>query len=186
MPYDLLPMVISVNPIVPLVIIVPAPFTFDDTKAVPWIYDFIVYIHGQKVEDEPITSNEPTMNITRTSRVTRSGRIFAHGHPVIDYGGTSNQDKGKQVEASQQRQDSTPINNVKEFLCIIKRSEYNVVDQLNQALSKISILSWLMCSKAHRDALVKFLRAAHVPQEIPVCQNRRSSQQHSFQYKLGV
>ena len=32
------------------------------------------------------------------------------------------------------------------------------------------MLSLLMCSEAHRDALVKFLRTAHVPQEIPVCQ----------------
>lgn len=36
--------------------------------------------------------------------------------------------------------------------------------------SKISMLSLLMCLEAHRDALVKFLREAHVPQEVSVCQ----------------
>lgn len=53
---------------------------------------------------------------------------------------------------------------------IIKRNDYKVVDQLNQTLSKMSTLSLLMCSKAHRDALVNFLRVVHVPQEIFVCQ----------------
>lgn len=50
---------------------------------------------------------------------------------------------------------------------IIKRSDNKVVDQLNQAPSKISMLSLLICSDAYIDALVKFLRASHVPQEIP-------------------
>lgn len=39
-------MTIYVNPVVPLVIIVPAMFPFDDTKEVPLIYDSTVYIHG--------------------------------------------------------------------------------------------------------------------------------------------
>lgn len=53
---------------------------------------------------------------------------------------------------------------------IIKKSDYKVVGQLNQIPSKISMLSLLMYSKSHRDVLVKFLRIAHVPQEISVCQ----------------
>lgn len=36
--------------------------------------------------------------------------------------------------------------------------------------SKISMLSLLMCSEARCDAFVKFMKAAHVPQEIYVCQ----------------
>lgn len=43
-----------------------------------------------------------------------------------------------------------------------------MVDQLNHTASKISILYLLLCSEAHRDALIKFLSAAHVPQEIIV------------------
>lgn len=45
-----------------------------------------------------------------------------------------------------------------------------MVDQLNQTPSKISILSLLLCSEAHRDALIKFLIATHVPQKIIVNQ----------------
>lgn len=45
-----------------------------------------------------------------------------------------------------------------------------MVEKLNQTPSKVSMLSLLMCSKAHKDSLVKFLRTTHVPQEISVCQ----------------
>lgn len=62
------------------------------------------------------------------------------------------------------------LDDVEEFLRIIKKSDYMVVDQLNQTPSKISILSLLMFSKTHIDALIKFLSAAHVPQEITVNQ----------------
>lgn len=45
-----------------------------------------------------------------------------------------------------------------------------MVNQLSQTPSKISILSLLLCSEAHGDALIKFLSAPHVPQEITVNQ----------------
>ena len=48
---------------------------------------------------------------------------------------------------------------------IIKKSDYNVVEQLGQTPSKISMLSLLLCSEAHAKALIAFLKTAHVPQE---------------------
>ena len=54
---------------------------------------------------------------------------------------------------------------MEEILKIIKRSNYNVVEQLGQTPSKISILALLLCSEAHANALVKFLKTTHVPQE---------------------
>lgn len=45
-----------------------------------------------------------------------------------------------------------------------------MVEQLNQTPSKISISSMLLCSEACRDALIKFLSAALVLQEITVNQ----------------
>lgn len=59
---------------------------------------------------------------------------------------------------------------MEEFICLIKKSDYKVVDQLNQMSSKISMFALLMSSEAHREALIKFLRVAHVPQEISVNQ----------------
>ena len=45
-----------------------------------------------------------------------------------------------------------------------------MVYQLNQMPSKISILSLLLCSKTHRNALLKILCSAHVTQDIYVAQ----------------
>ena len=54
---------------------------------------------------------------------------------------------------------------MEEILRIIKKSDYDVVEQLGQTPSKISMLALLLCSEAHAKALVKFLKTAHVPQE---------------------
>ena len=54
---------------------------------------------------------------------------------------------------------------MEEILRIIKKSDYDVVEQLGQTPSKISMLAFLLCSEAHVKALVKFLKTAHVPQE---------------------
>ena len=61
------------------------------------------------------------------------------------------------VEASRQE--------MEEILKIIKKSDYNVVEQLGQTPSKISMLSLLLCSEAHAKDLIAFLKTAHVPQE---------------------
>ena len=54
---------------------------------------------------------------------------------------------------------------MEEILRIIKKNDYNVVEQLGKTPSKISMLALLLCSEAHAKALVKFLKTAHVPQE---------------------
>ena len=59
---------------------------------------------------------------------------------------------------------------MEEVLKIIRKSDYNVVEQLGHTPSKISMLSLLLCSEAHAQALVKFLKSVHVPQEISVDQ----------------
>ncbi|XP_050919393.1 uncharacterized protein LOC127136926 [Lathyrus oleraceus] len=172
--YYLTPMKISVDPVTPLTITIPTPFPYENTKAVPWTYDSVVYIHGRKIEDEPLAFKDPIVNIVGTGGVTRSGIIFAPMSPTNENGGTSRKDKGKQIESNEQGNNSTqietPVSEVEELMRIIKKSDYKVVEQLNQTLSKISMLSLLMCSKAHMDATVKFFRSNDVPQEILVCQ----------------
>ncbi|XP_050889611.1 uncharacterized protein LOC127094889 [Lathyrus oleraceus] len=49
-----------------------------------------------------------------------------------------------------------------EVLKLIKKSDFNVVDQLLHTPSKISVLSLLMSLKAHREALQKVLEKAYV------------------------
>lgn len=94
-PYDLTPMKVYVDPVTPLTIIVPTSFPYENMKAIPWIYDSTIYIHGRKVEDEPLESKEPTVNITGIGGVTRRGRIFAPVPPTNDNGGTSDHGNGK-------------------------------------------------------------------------------------------
>ncbi|KAI5382745.1 hypothetical protein KIW84_070240 [Lathyrus oleraceus] len=65
-----------------------------------------------------------------------------------------------------------PSGNVKEdcdeMLRLIKRSEYNVVDQLLQTPSKISVLSLLLNSEPHREALQKVLDVAYVDHDVTI------------------
>ncbi|XP_050895276.1 uncharacterized protein LOC127101883 [Lathyrus oleraceus] len=182
-PYTPIQILVSPNPRVPmviphlaapLVIIVPSPFHFESTKVVPWKYNSAVYIHGEK-QEEPNISSESTINIASIGGMTQSGRIFASvPSPEKDNIEVVAKNKGKQVVSTSQGQvppqNKSVPEDVEEFLRIIKRSDYKVVDQLNQTPSKIFILSLLLCSEAHRDALIKFLSATHVPQEINVNQ----------------
>lgn len=81
-------------------------------------------------------SKEPTANISGTGGVTQSRKIFAPIPSTNDNGETSSQDKGNQVESNEQGKDytqrATPVSEVEEFTCIIKKSDYKMVKQLNQ------------------------------------------------------
>ncbi|KAI5444251.1 hypothetical protein KIW84_012756 [Lathyrus oleraceus] len=153
-PYNLSQLTLSANPVTPMIIAVPTLFPYKDTGVVPWMYDTPVYIHGQKVQAKLIKSDDPLRNIVGTDGVTRSGRIFARAPPPIENDGPLAQDRGKQVDNAQPRQDPLTTSEVDELQRIIKRSDYRVVEQLNQTPSKISMLSILMCLEDHRDALI--------------------------------
>ena len=77
-------------------------------------------------------------------------------------------EKGKAVEEVNRE----PVNKIftdqeaDEFLKIIKKSDYRVVDQLHQTPAKIYILSLLINSEAHLDSLMKVLSSAHVAEEM--------------------
>ena len=57
-----------------------------------------------------------------------------------------------------------------EILKLIKRSEYKVVDQLLQTPFKIFIMSLLLNSDAHREALIKVLNQAYVDHDVTLGQ----------------
>ena len=52
-----------------------------------------------------------------------------------------------------------------EILKIIKRSDFKIVEQLGKTPFMISMLSLLLCSDAHAQAFIKFLKKAHVSHE---------------------
>ncbi|XP_050915167.1 uncharacterized protein LOC127130146 [Lathyrus oleraceus] len=80
--------------------------------------------------------------------------------------------KGSMVEKEQfdDHKKSITFEESQEFLKLIRKSDFKIVEQLNQTPSKISILSLLLSSEAHRKALLKVLNTAHVMQDITVDQ----------------
>jgi hypothetical protein len=153
----------------PLVIQAPSPFPFTNTKTVPWNYNTSAFVQGK-----PVTLLEPVViNIDGPGGMTRSGRVFIHkslrenvGVPATP---ASENILSKTIEVEVSK-GTVPQDEADEFLRIIRKSDYKVVDQLNQTPSKISMLSLLISSEAHRTALLKLLKAAHVSQDITVAQ----------------
>lgn len=50
----------------------------------------------------------------------------------------------------------------KEFLRVVKHSEYSIVDQLKKTPAKISLFSLFMSSEPHRNTLMKVLNEQYV------------------------
>lgn len=63
-----------------------------------------------------------------------------------------------------------PQEEAEELLRLLRKSDYKVVDQLNETPSKISILYLLLILEAHRGALLRILNEAHVTHDITVNQ----------------
>ena len=73
-----------------------------------------------------------------------------------------------QTEVPKEVVEDTSKQEMEEILKIIKKGDYNVVEQLGQTPSKISMLTLLLCSEAHAKSLVKFLKNAHISQDTTV------------------
>ncbi|XP_050888564.1 uncharacterized protein LOC127093674 [Lathyrus oleraceus] len=155
---------IAYHPRESVVICPPGPMPYTSDKAVPYRYAATIIENGKEVEIKTLAS---VTNIAANSRMTRSGRVFAP--PVIP---SRNVEKDPVVvvpvtrEAEGQTSNSTLDKETDELLRIIKLSDYKVVDQLLQTPSKISILSLLLNSAVHREALLKVLDQAFVEQDI--------------------
>jgi hypothetical protein len=140
-----------------IVIQVPQPFPYQDSKRIPWNY-------GMKVisirEGKPETEEEVVGNLTSgLSGITRSGRCY-----------TPEELEKRRKEIGKVVEDPTKTKAAEEeaadFLRIIKSSEYSVVKQLSKMPSHISVLSLLLASESHRRALLKVLNEAYVPEDI--------------------
>lgn len=105
----------------------------------------------------------PVTYIARIRGMTQSGKVFSPEPQLKEKTPQSSKEKG--FEPSRK---TIPRGEAEEFLRLIKKSYYKVVDQLSHTPSKISILSLLLSSEAHRDSLYKILNEAHVTQDIMV------------------
>ena len=98
-----------------------------------------------------VTVGPAVDNVGGPGGFTRSGRLFAPQVPKENNAEALAKAKGKQavVEEESMRKEvpeGSFEKDVEEFMKIIKKSDYKIVDQLNQTPSKISILPLLMCS----------------------------------------
>ncbi|XP_058780331.1 uncharacterized protein LOC131653979 [Vicia villosa] len=132
------------------------PYPVDKMKAVPWEY-------------ESNASTDVT-NIVGPGGMTRSGRIFNTAKSKENSAQANDQDTVVPTERSTPMDKEITNKDAEEFLALIKKSDYKVVDQLHQTPSRISLLSLLIHSEKHRDTLMKILSAAHVTKDITVNQ----------------
>ncbi|KAI5439008.1 hypothetical protein KIW84_024662 [Lathyrus oleraceus] len=148
------------------------PYAYD--KAIPYQYNVTMLENGQEV---PLPTTSSVVSISDVTKVTRSGRVFG---PVFAKN-VEDMFVSKKVDVSVVDPVSTPKcqsgestnlkpNDDDEVLRLIKKSEFNMVEQLLQTPSKISVLSLLMNSEAHREALQKVLEQAYVEHDVTVDQ----------------
>ncbi|XP_058784586.1 uncharacterized protein LOC131659413 [Vicia villosa] len=161
----------------PLVITLPGPVPYTSERAIPWNYGGEVFYQGAKYEVKAPVEKEDVDNVVGIGRMTRSGRIFNPPQNTHDDNAEAlAQAKGKRVvedtvdQGQSSNSEDTVAKEMEEFLKIIKKSEYKVVDQLSQTQSKISILQLLLCSETHRNALLRLLSADFIPPKISVNQ----------------
>ncbi|XP_050908978.1 uncharacterized protein LOC127122727 [Lathyrus oleraceus] len=150
-------------------ICMPTPLPYESTKVVPWKYEITVMDKIVEVsEDGEVTEtvNEDVTNIAGMSRMTRSGQIYTPEFNVT----LQVPAKESTFIAPAKEPEVVQSEDVIEFMKLIKRSDYKVVDQLHQTPSKISIFSLLLNSQSHREALLKVLAQAHVTQSITIDQ----------------
>ena len=160
---------VQIMTVAPVVITVPGPLPYESDKAVPWHYGADVYVLGVKQEFDTSTG---VSNITGPAKVTHSGRLFSPdiAPPVIrrpliitpasapvspsDQVSTpaaeSSNTRGKGIDDEPARMEAPKTVNVEasqqemeEILKIIKKSDFNVVEQLGYTPSKISMLSYI-------------------------------------------
>ncbi|XP_027067827.2 uncharacterized protein [Coffea arabica] len=132
----------------PVVIEFPEQAPVLSLRQVPWNYsEPVLQIGGKPVLKEEV------------SAVMRSGRITSPSAASAPVQGSNCEATTKPAVTEKEAWD---------FLKRLKRSEYNVVEQLNKMPAQISILDLLFTSDLHRDALLEVLTKARIPKDISV------------------
>ncbi|KAI5395580.1 hypothetical protein KIW84_061942 [Lathyrus oleraceus] len=146
---------ISQRSVSPLFIRLAGPVPYASDRDVPYQYNATMVKDGKEV---PLPITNSIMSIADVTKVTRSGREFGPVFPKNMEESTVS--KKVQVPAtdpvSVAKRQSGESSNLKtndddKVLRLIKKSEFNMVEQLLQTPSKFSILSLLMNSEAHRE-----------------------------------
>ncbi|KAI5407265.1 hypothetical protein KIW84_053500 [Lathyrus oleraceus] len=137
----------SVSPLV-IRLAGPVPYAYD--KAVSYQYNATML---ENVQEVPLPMISSVISIDDVTKVTRSGRVFG----LVFQKNMEDLSVNKKVDV--------PVVESTD-----QEEEFNVVEQLLQTPSKISVLSLLMNSEAHREALLKLLEKAYVEHDVTVDQ----------------
>ncbi|KAI5431077.1 hypothetical protein KIW84_035295 [Lathyrus oleraceus] len=148
----------------------PIPYSSD--KVVSYKYNATMVENGQEV---PLLVADLVVSIVDVVKMTRSGRVFSPVFPKV----VEDVSAGKKSEVPAVDPISAPTcqssessmlkaNDYDEVLHLIKRSEFNIVEQPLQTPSKISVLLLLMNFEAHREALQRVLEQDDVKYDATV------------------
>ncbi|XP_058751472.1 uncharacterized protein LOC131624533 [Vicia villosa] len=151
--------------VVSLIIQMPKPFPYNSSTTVPWRYGTTIITGEEEVNPEPEST---VVNIADVSHMTRSGRLFAPIPPKpisLSVQVPPPKDVPREGPVIPKPVFETKDDDAEEFLNLIKKSDYKVVDQLLQTQSKISLLALLVHLKAHRNALMNVLKQAYIEQD---------------------
>ncbi|KAL4332892.1 hypothetical protein GQ457_07G009110 [Hibiscus cannabinus] len=151
------------QPLPRIVIEAPSPFPYQNSHQVPWVYGSNMTI--PKSENSEIAAT----GFSGVGNFTRSGRCYSPNtsEPVeIKDAG----EKGQFSLNGGTSEINEPVKEeeAREFLKFIKHSEYNVVEQLHKQPARISVLTLLLSSELHRNALLRVLNQTFVPNDVSV------------------
>ncbi|XP_070026576.1 uncharacterized protein [Nicotiana sylvestris] len=131
--------------VVPVAIkpVIQLPMTSE--KAMPWNYSQVTVTHKGK---------EVVEDVCEAQGLTRSGRCFAPAEL-------------RRVNPETIKKPVTE-EEAKEFLKKMKAHDYSIIEQLRKTPAQISLLSLLIHSNDHCQALMKILNVAYVPDKLSV------------------
>ncbi|XP_050920028.1 uncharacterized protein LOC127137625 [Lathyrus oleraceus] len=153
----------------PLVIQLAGPMPYKSDKVVPYKYNATMVADGKEVH---IPIFPYVVNNADVSGVTQNGRVFTAANPIGSENVVIEKSTQEKTSVIQVGQSNIGNQNVDqdEILKLIKKSDFNVVDQLSDTPSKISVLSLLMTSEAHREALQKVLEKSYMDHDAKIDQ----------------
>ncbi|XP_012477638.1 uncharacterized protein LOC105793260 [Gossypium raimondii] len=137
-----------------------------DKKKVPWNYDCNVTIPGERnLINASVESNDNgfyTCSGRRYDLATSKAEPIKEKAPVVE------RKKEKAVRLESPVNEPVTESEAREFLKFLKHSEYSVIEQLRKQPTRISVLTLLLSSEVHRNALMKVLNETYVANDISV------------------
>ncbi|KAJ9168964.1 hypothetical protein P3X46_020437 [Hevea brasiliensis] len=123
-----------------------------------------------QVDPQPVTATKPSSLEQEVEFITRSGRCYGNEEKEKRKGkvkmGESLKNTEEEVEKKEEVEPAEHKEEEELLLQIMKQSEYDVVEQLRKTPARISLLSLILSSEVHRQALQRILDQAFVNPDI--------------------